>query len=479
MAKNKKKNKKSKYFDKVKSKVSKKADLTASKILDVIDEQVDSKKLVAVCGPVGTVSGYGARSRDICTALIKSGKYDVRIIPVPWGSTPQSALDEGNPNHAQIIKRLSQSIERQPDVFIHVTIPNEFKKAGKLSIGVTAGIESTLCRHEWLQGCNVMDLVLTSSTHSKNVFENTTYDFKPKPNTNEQPRVLKIVKPIEVLFEGIDTDVFQKTTKIDPEINRYMADVVDESFCYLFVGHWLQGVPGQDRKDIGMLVKTFCDTFKTKPIKKRPALILKTSGATFSKIDELDITKKLHHILAQYPEGQRPNIYLLHGELTDAEMNSLYNHPKVKVMISFTKGEGFGRPLLEFTTTGKPVIASNWSGQVDFLSPKHSVLLEGKVGQVHESAANEWIIKESQWFTVDYGKAALTLLQVFSDYGEFLKQSKVHRNITNRDWTIEKMGEQLINYIEGNFKASRQLPELRQVPQMPKSPSELPKLKKV
>ena len=52
------------------------------------------------------------------------------------------------------------------------------------------------------------------------------------------------------------------------------------------------------------------------------------------------------------------------------EMNSIYNHSKVKAMVSLTKGEGFGRPLLEFSLSQKPLIVSGWSGHMDFLPPR-------------------------------------------------------------------------------------------------------------
>ena len=87
------------------------------------------------------------------------------------------------------------------------------------------------------------------------------------------------------------------------------------------------------------------------------------------------------------------------GFLTDEEMNQLYNHPKIKSMITLTKDDGFGRPLLEFSMTGKPIIASNWSGHKDFLPMDKAIMLGGKLTQVHESAVDDFILKDSKWFT--------------------------------------------------------------------------------
>lgn len=439
---------------------------------------MNEKKLVLVCAPITTVSGYGSRSRDICKALISSDKYDVRIMPILWGNTPTNALKEGE--HDEIIRRLTNKVERQPDIFIHITIPSEFNNIGKLSIGITAGIETTLCRHDWIIGCNRMDLTLVSSNHSKEVLEKTIYEKGDKNDPQKVVETLKLIKPVEILFEGVDTNVFNKNPQLDLVIKEEI-DSIKEAQAFLFVGHWLQGHMGHDRKDVGMLVKVFCDIFKTKPPKKRPALILKTSGATFSETDRYEIQNKLWMVLSQYEETARPSIYLLHGELSDVQMNSLYNHPKVKAMISFTKGEGFGRPLLEFTTTGKPVIASNWSGQKDFLSEKHSVLLPGKLEQVHPSSVNDWILRDAKWFTVDYNQAALKIYQVFSDYEDYLKLSKIQANITKRDFTLDLMGEKLIEYIE-KYYSNKSFPELRELQPLAgemQKITNLPKLRKV
>ncbi|MFN9899011.1 MAG: glycosyltransferase, partial [bacterium] len=152
-----------------------------------------------------------------------------------------------------------------------------------------------------------------------------------------------------------------------PSIKTVM-ETIPEKFCYLFVGHWLRGDFGEDRKNVSFLVRVFLETFKQTKVAP-PALILKTSGGGFSILDKREMLNKIDTIRKQVvlEEGQpMPNIYLLHGELTDDEMNSLYNHPKVKAHVSLTKGEGFGRPLLEASISGKPVIASGWSGHMDF-----------------------------------------------------------------------------------------------------------------
>ena len=440
-----------------------------------------TKPFIVIQGPVATRSGYGNHTRDLATALICQDKYDIQIVSLPWGTTPMNALESDNPDHIEIGKRIArQNIDRQPDVFIQVSVPNEFQKVGKYNIGVTAGIETTAVNHEFIQGANKMDLLVVTSEHSKKGFTDISYDAIDN-KTKQKTGVLKLEVPVKVLFEGLDLSMYCKTSDIEPTIVNELKDIKND-FCYLFVGHWLKGDMGQDRKDIGMMIKAFCEAFKKKAAKNRPALILKTSHATFSIKDREAITDKIQQIVAQYGD-KMPEIYLLHGDLSDKEMNSLYNHPKIKAMVSFTKGEGFGRPLLEFSITGKPVIASNWSGHVDFLNPDYCVMLPGNLTDVHKSAADKMIMKETKWFTVDYGVAAATLQDVVKNYKTYLSRSRKQTQYVKDNFSLERMSEIFKNIVDEGLKGVPQQVGLK-LPKLKKSETKapklnLPKLKKV
>jgi hypothetical protein len=248
------------------------------------------------------------------------------------------------------------------------------------------------------------------------------------------------------------------------------------------VGHWLKGDMGADRKDVAMLIRTFCEAFKNKAKHNRPALILKTSHATFSIVDREEVMRKIEAIIEPYGINA-PNIYLIHGDLSETEMNNLYNHPKVKAMISFTHGEGFGRPLLEFTVTEKPVIAPNWSGQIDFL--KHSVLLPGELTQVHKSAADQWILKEGKWFTVNYGYAAAIMRDIVDNYKNYTINAKKQAHLTKTEFSFKQMAELFCTIVDEGLsnipqQIQLQLPKLKKIGESAEAPKiTLPKLKKV
>ena len=424
-----------------------------------------------ICAPVSSRSGYGDHARDLVRAFLKLDKFDIKIFDVPWGNTPRNALDKTIDK--EIIDRilLEPNVERQPDVFVDIRIPNEFQTYGKVNIGITAGIETTAVSSAWIEGCNKMDLIIVPSEHSKEGFVHALYEKMQQLPNGQQQKVgeLKLQKPIETLFEGVDENVYKPTK----ETSLDLVDDIKEDFCFLHVGLWGQGSYGEDRKDISKLIKVFYESFANK--KEQPALILKTNGATFSILDREDCLNKINHIKSRFPKDWNlPNVYLLHGSLSSEEMNKLYNHPKVKSFVSLTHGEGFGRPLLEASMVGLPVIASSWSGQLDFLSNKNSILLGGKMGKVPQSQVwKDIIIPDAQWFYVDETQTYKALNYCFQNYNE-VKEKALKLMKTNREkFTLDKMTLKLDEIIT---------PIIDKVPtevglKLPKI--KLPKLKKV
>lgn len=431
------------------------------------------KPLFVISCPIDTYSGYGARSRDIVKSLIKSNKYDVKILSQKWGNTPFGFLNIDNPEHKEIIERIlpTPQLPKQPDIWAQITVPNEFQPIGKFNIGITAGIETTVCAPSWIEGLNRMNLNLVSSNHAKNVFESSKFE-KRNQQTQALEEIIELKSPIEVLFEGVDTNIYKKIDVFEQKELIDSLDSISEKFVFLFVGHWLQGEIGQDRKDVGMLIKTFLETFKNKPIK--PALILKTSGATTSIMDRDEVLSKIEKIRKSIGCDNLPNVYLLHGEFTDEGMNELYNHPKIKSFVSFTKGEGFGRPLLEASISAKPVIASNWSGHIDFLYPEMSILLPGTVNQIHPNAVvKDMILAESGWFTVDYNKASKILEDVYKNYKNYIDGAKKQSYRSRTQFSLDEMSQLLLNILDKKVpkQVELKLPQLKKI--------ELPKLKKI
>jgi glycosyltransferase involved in cell wall biosynthesis len=430
-----------------------------------------SKPVCVVSCPLDTYSGYGARSRDFLKSLVKAKgeEWDIKILSQRWGQTPFNALDVNDQEEydlkQRIIGHLTMNINFKPDVWIQITVPNEFQPLGRYNIGVTAGIETTICDVSWIEGINKMDITFTSSEHSKKVFQSSVFEKR-----NQAGHVLSTIepnKPIEVLFEGANLNKYFKSEVLTDFDVYDDLNTIKESFCYLFVGHWLQGEYGEDRKNVGYMIKAFLEIFKGK--KNKPALVLKVSQGSPSIIDRNNILKRIEDVRKTVQSKDIPNIYLIHGDLSDEEINCIYNHPKIKAMVSLTKGEGFGRPLLEFSMIGKPIIASGWSGHMDFLTPEFCGIVGGTLNKVHPSAvvANT-ILADSQWFKPDDNQVGHAFVDVFDQYKEYQEKAKRLAYRNKQSFSLDKMTEKLDELLK------------QYVPEFPKHVElKLPKLKKI
>ena len=421
-----------------------------------------NKQTLVFQGPVFTRSGYGDHCRDLLKSLRKMDKYNIKIIPMRWGSTPQNQVDGQTDFGRWMLERVIGQIEVKPDIFMQVSVANEFEPKGNYNIGITAGVETTIVPKEFIDGTNKMDLTLVPSNFTKNSLVGTAYQQKDQ-NTGQIVNEFRVNKPVEVLMEGVDLSIFLPDTKSKLE----QLDNIPTDFNFLAVGHWLKGNLGQDRKDIGMVIKTFATVFQYMPKGQQPGLIVKTSSAGFSIMDRENMAERIDGITKTFGD-KCPPIYLIHGDLSESEMATLYHHPKVKAMVSFAKGEGYGRPLAEFAVTGKPILVSNWSGHLDFLPKEHTVLLDGQLTNVDESAADQFLMKEAQWFTVNYSNAANKMHDVYKNYKTYLDQSKgLTDNIVNK-FSLEKMNNQFENIMDKYVKGKPTIVPIR-----------LPKLNKI
>jgi len=433
------------------------------------------KQYAVISCPIDTVSGYGSRARDFVKALyeLKKDEWEIEILPQRWGQTPWGYIASNQEEWGWLTPLLNKTgqVKRQPDFWCQITIPNEFQPIGKYNIGLTAGIETNLCHASWIDGINRMNLTLVSSEHAKMVFNQSS--FQENDEQGRLKRIIKLEKPVEVIFEGADLNKYFFLEDLDiPETDLVsVLDNIKESFCYLVVGHWLQGDLGEDRKNIGLTIKTFLDTFKNK--KNKPAMILKVSGGGASIMDRDSVLQKIDQIRSAIDSDDLPNLYLIHGEVDDSDMNHLYNHEKVKAMISLTKGEGFGRPLLEFSLSKKPIIVSAYSGYMDFLSMDYTCMVGGELKLIHPSASSKDIlIPESSWFSPDIKQAEFYLKDVFEKYTKYQEKAKQQAHQSKTKFSYEEMKNVLATYLDQVPKQMQlKLPTLKKI--------ELPTLKKI
>jgi hypothetical protein len=190
-------------------------------------------------------------------------------------------------------------------------------------------------------------------------------------------------------------------------------------------------------------------------------------------MDRDEILRKIDLIKNSIGDSDLPNIYLVHGDIEDSDMNDLYNHPKVKAMVNLTKGEGFGRPLLEFSVCKKPIITTSYSGHIDFLDPEFSILMNGEIKQIHPSAVVEnMLIPESGWFSPNLGEFSFYMKDVFENYNSYKDRAKRQSYKSKTKFSFEAMKDILSKYLDLiPKKVELKLPSLKKI--------ELPKLKKI
>ena len=424
-----------------------------------------NKPLFYISAPFNTYSGYGARSRDVIKSIIKSDKYNVKLLSQKWGNTPWEFVQNHKEEWGFLLDYLhtQNDSQTQPDIWMQITVPNEFQPVGKYNIGMTAGMETTIVDASWIEGINRMDINFVSSEHSKNTFLNSKFE---KQENGQRVGIVEVQKPIEVLFEGANLDLY-KPTKGDFDLSS-----IPESFGFLFVGHWMQGGLGEDRKNVGYTIKSFLETFKNTP--NPPALIMKVSGAGSSYMDKKTLLKRYYQIRKTVKGNNLPNVYMIHGELSNVEMNEIYNHPKVKAMVSLTKGEGFGRPLLEFSLIKKPLLTTNWSAHTEFLDPKFTTLMKGNLKKVHPSVlVDKIIIPDSEWFNVDHAQVGHYLKDIFENYKSYKEKANRQAFKNNNEFSWEKMATKI------NDLLSTSIPEIPQEIELQLPKLNLPKLQKI
>jgi len=352
---------------------------------------------------------------------IYSKEYEIEIKETHWGTNPRN-------NTGEFSEFVIENIKHPYEIYVHIGLPNEMQKVGtEKNILVTSGIETTLCPYEWLIGANKADLIIVPSEFTKKVFELSKYENK------EQNFELKLTSEIIVIHEGIDEKVFMKQN-----FSKFLLPEIKEKFCFLMFGQITQN----DRKNVAKAVYYFLETFKD--CKEPPALIIKTNVGGFSKIDYYKCLENLEKMRKSVKGKNVPNVYLIHGELTESEIVNLYNNSKIKGMINVSRGEGFGRPTLEFLMCKKPVILSNFSGHLDYIYPNSTLLVDGVLRKLEDSELiNDMFVKNSQWFEFNVEDYKLKLNYFYKSYVKVLYDSEKCYNFVKKNFNKNSMKQKI------------------------------------
>jgi len=342
------------------------------------------KKSILLKGPLLTRSGYGEQTRFALRSLqSRQDIFDIYIQPINWGKT--SWMIEHSEERAWIDQTIEKTIGYiqsggKFDYSLQVTIPLEWENLATYNIGYTAGIETTKVAHSWISKGNFMDKIIVVSSHSKQTYEDTVYDAINQANNEQfslklETEITHVNYPVKN-FSNSESDV-----KLD----------LDYDFNFLSVAQF------GPRKNLHNTIKWFVEEFYNDEV----GLIVKSNIAKNCLMDRLRLKSDLERMLQPYSD-RKCKFYLIHGDMTDAEIHSLYTHPKVSAFLALPHGEGFGLPIFEAAYSGIPVVATGWSGQLDFLVDESGMEQFYNVAFDMQAVQDNvvWedvIIKESMW----------------------------------------------------------------------------------
>ena len=395
-------------------------------------------KTVLVRGPALSQSGYGEHTRFVLRSLrLQEEHLNIHILPTTWGETGWITNDDDERRWIDERVRITANHLQQSlpyDISVQVTIPNEWERLAPINIGVTAGIETNKVSPVWLEKSNMMTKVITISEHSRNGFILPEYHGQNKETG--APVHLKCTVPVVVAGYPVKS----------PEVSEVPLEL-EYDFNYLAVAQW------GPRKNMENLVKWFVEENHDQEV----GLVLKTSLKNNSVVDRGYIEDVVHQSIPDVPD-RKCKIYLLHGDMSEAEIHSLYNHPKIKALVSLTHGEGFGLPLFEAAYSGLPIIAPGWSGQADFLyAPFKTTSKKNKkkrkayfaevdytLGPIQEHAVWPGVLeKETMWCYPTEGSFKMRLRQVRKHYDKWLAKAEYLQNWVREEFSWDKKHKNL------------------------------------
>lgn len=393
------------------------------------------RKSILVTGPCLTQSGYGYQTRFALKALkSREDLFDVYIQPITWGQTGWIWEDNEFRNwmdeRIAITQVLLQQKQLRPDMSLQVTIPNEWKKLAPVNIGYTAGIETNKVAPVWLAKGNEMDRIIVVSDHAKNVFKSTVATATNQETGEEFPYRLDV--PITTVNYSVENHTPEPIEKLN----------LDYDFNFLLLSQW------GPRKNFENTIKWWVEEF----IDNEVGLVVKTNTACNSIMDRNFTEKRMSSLLSKYKD-RKCKVYLLHGDLSESQIHSLYVNNKVKAFINLAHGEGFGLPMFEAAAHGLPVIAPAWSGQMDYLYHKNTCMfqdVEYSLAPVQSFAVWDGVVeKESSWAYPDQGSYKMSLRKVYKKWDEAKTLAMELKDIIHEKFSEEQKYKEFCDAVYG------------------------------
>jgi glycosyltransferase involved in cell wall biosynthesis len=207
----------------------------------------------------------------------------------------------------------------------------------------------------------------------------------------------------DALNGNIDRPVLHMPTSCEPLLSSFLPrrhfGIPESSFVFLTFFDFLSFV---ERKNPFATIEAFvsvCQQNRTADLR----LVVKTNNSWKAQKDFQTFTDRVKNV--------SDKIIVLNSALTDNEMKNLVR--SCDCFVSLHRSEGFGRGLAEAMYFEKPVIATNYSGNLDFMTPEDSFLVDYKLVPVEEGAYPFW--QGNRWAEPSIPHASNLMLRLIND----------------------------------------------------------------
>ena len=379
---------------------------------------------VLLRAPLLTSSGYGVHSRQIFEAIESIPNIDLEVECLNWGKTPWLLNGETNDGLVGRIMNCSKALNPPYDLTIQVQLPDEWNPAlGKKNIGISAVVETDKCSPKWIEACNKMDVIVVPSSFTKNVLNNSGI----------------VTTPIKVIPEWFNQYIVNDDLKIDNNLKFKTEN------NFLIVGQLGAMKAEDDRKNIFQTIKWVVENFKNRD---DVGVVIKTNMGKNTSIDK-KITLNVLNQMKQHFSKSKVKIYLLHGTMSDQEIAALYRHKKIKCLVSATRGEGYGLPLIEAAASGLPVIATNWSGHLDFLNKINFLSVDYDLKEISESRVDNRIFYPGfKWAEPRESSFKSRLNEIINNFNSVSKNAQENKAIILKQFSKESISKQYLTLVE-------------------------------